>query len=258
MILPTRHFSPFKLFLHPPTRTALMLNPKVATTFTRRFLAQGFTTQLGHADPSDNRYRLMTLPRRFPTARIRDYAGFFRDPSRYELFAFARNPYARLLSAWRNKFLDAHLKTPDHSDAAYPASMRRRELGPLRRFAKSQGLPGGEPNTLVPFETFLRYAAAQPAGRRDHHWDTQESVLMADRLNYARIFRIEDEGPEGFFAIGTRLGFGEDWIRERLGRPVNRSKAQAGYTEETAALAQPLVQGDLLRFGYDPESWRSV
>lgn len=258
MILPTRHFSPFKLFLHRDSATALMLNPKVATTFTRAFLARGFTEHLGHADPSDFRYRPLSVPRRFPTAPLRDYLDFLRHPDRYALHAFVRNPYGRLLSAWRNKFLDAHLKTPDHRDAAYPRSMRWHELGPIRRFARAQGLPGGEEGTLITFDTFLRYAATRPEGARDHHWDTQAAVLMLDRLTYARIFRLEDEGDAGFLALGARLGFPETWTREMLARPpANRSKAAAGYSAETAALAQTLVASDLARFGYDPDSWRN-
>lgn len=258
MILPSRHFSPFKLFLHRETATALMLNPKVATTFTRAFLARGFTEHLGHADPSDFRYRPLKVPRRFPTARPGDYLDFFRNPDRYALFGFVRNPYGRLLSAWRNKFLDAHLKTPDHRDAAYPRSMRWHELRPIRRFAAAQGLPGGQPATLIAFDTFLRYAASRPEGRRDHHWDTQASVLMTDRLTYARIFRIEDEGDAGFLTIGARLGFPDAWMREMLARPpANRSKAAAaGYAPDTAALARALMGDDLTRFGYDAESWR--
>jgi hypothetical protein len=257
MILPSRHFSPFKLFLHRETGTALMLNPKVATTFTRDFLAKGFVAHLGHADPSDFRYRLLKVPRRFPTPPLRDYVDFFRHPEGYALYGFVRNPYGRLLSAWRNKFLDAHLKTPDHRDSAYPRSMRWRELRPIRRFAAARGLAGGAPGTLVGFDTFLRYAAAQPEGRRDHHWDAQESVLMMDRLRYARIFRLEDEGDAGFLTIGARLGFPEGWMRDMLARPpTNRSKAAAGYTPETAALARGLVAGDLARFGYDADSWQ--
>lgn len=258
MILPTRHFSPFKLFLHRGTGTALMLNPKVATTFTRAFLARGFTTHLGHADPSDHRWRALSVPRRFPVAPLGDYLDFLRHPDRYALYGFVRNPYGRLLSAWRNKFLDAHLKTPDHRDAAYPRSMRWHELGPIRRFARAQGLAGGERGTLVTFDTFLRYVATRPEGRRDHHWDSQERVLMMDRLTYARVFRLEDEGDAGFLEIGARLGFPEGWVREMLARPkVNPSRAAAGYAPETAALARPLVAGDLARFGYDADSWQA-
>lgn len=258
MLHPNRHFSPFKLFLDRGSRTALMLNPKVLTTFTRQWLADGFRDHRGLADPSQGRWRLLSVPRRFPIAPLRDYWAFVRAPGDFETFAFVRNPYGRLASAWKNKFLDGHHRSPDGSDAAYARSMRKHELPPLRAFARAQGLPGGTVNTLVPFETFLRYAASQPEGQRDHHWDSQATVLMCDRLQYSRIFRIEEDLEEGFLTLGARLGFPEPWVRARMDHRPNRSKRQAEtYTPELAALAQQLIGQDLLRFGYDPESWRA-
>lgn len=256
MLLPNRHFSPFKLFLDRNSHTALMLNPKVLTTFTRALLTEGYRDHLGHADPSDGRWSFLSVPRRFPMAPLHHYLGFLRDPAAYALFGFVRNPYGRLTSAWKNKFLDGHHRSPDGSDAAYARSMRKHELPPLRAFARKQGLPGGTPNTLVPFETFLRYIAAQPEGRRDHHWESQSVVLMCDRLRYSRIFRIETELEEGFLTLGRRLGFPDPWVSARMDRRTNPSKRQAAtYTPELAALAQSLIAQDLDRFGYDPESW---
>ncbi|SEN83468.1 Sulfotransferase family protein [Gemmobacter aquatilis] len=257
MLKPNRHFSPFKLFLDRESRTALMLNPKVLTTFTRQWLTDGYRDHRGLADPSNGRLRFLSVPRRFPMAPLRDYWAFIRDPAAFETFAFVRNPYGRLASAWKNKFLDGHHRSPDGADAAYARSMRKHELPPLRAFARAQGLPGGAPNTLIPFETFLRYAASQPEGQRDHHWDSQSTVLMCDRLRYARIFRIEEEKEEGFLTLGRRLGFPEDWVLARMDRRPNSSKRAAEtYTPALADLARGLIGQDLTRFGYDPESWR--
>lgn len=256
MLVPNRHFSPFKLFLDRRSRTAVMLNPKVLTTFTRALLADGYRDHLGHADPSDGRWRFLSVPRRFPMAPTADYLGFLWNPAAYDLFAFVRNPYGRLASAWKNKFLDGHHRSPDHSDAAYARSIRKHELQPIRAFAARQGLPGAEPNTLVPFATFLRYVASQPAGRRDHHWEAQSIVLMCDRLDYTRVFRIEDELEEGFLTLGRRLGFPDAWVLERLAKPANPSKRSATtYTPELAELARTLCGEDFARFGYDPGSW---
>ncbi|NUB46406.1 sulfotransferase family 2 domain-containing protein [Fertoebacter nigrum] len=257
MLIPNRHFSPFKLFLDKPTRTAVMLNPKVLTTFTRHFLTDGFAQHHGRTDPSEGRYRLLSVPRRFPVAPLTHFAGFIADPGRYALYALVRNPYGRLLSAWRNKFLDGHSRSPDHSDAAYSRGIRRNELQPLRRYAATHGLPGGAPATLIPFSTFLAYVASHPPGQRDHHWDAQTRVLMTDRLRYTRIWRIEDELPEGFLTLGQRLSFPETWIRHRLETPVNPSKGRASsYTPELATLAQRIIAEDLAHFGYSADSWQ--
>ncbi len=259
MFLPTRHFSPFKLFLDREARLALMLNPKVLTTFTRSLLADGYCRFRGLTDPSENRYRMLSVPRRFPVAPLADYMDFLRRPEGYTLYSFVRNPYSRLASAWRNKFLDGHNASPDGRLSAYPRSIRQSHLRPLRRFARDQGLPGAEDLTLVPFETFLHYAAQRPEGRRDHHWDTQSSVLICDRLSYTRHFRIEDDLNEGFAAIGLRLGFPEGWLRERLARRENPSVAAATvFDARIAALARPLCGNDLARFGYSEDGWQGI
>ncbi|WP_151720255.1 sulfotransferase family 2 domain-containing protein [Gemmobacter serpentinus] len=256
MLLPNRHFSPFKLFLHRPAHVAVMLNPKVLTTFTRALLTEGFRLHLGRDDPSEGRWPMLKIARRFPVAPMGDYIDFLRHPDRYETYGFVRNPYGRLASAWKNKFHDGHLKSPDGRDSAYPRSIRQSRLKPLRAFARAHGLPGGDAGTLVPFDTFLRYVATIPEGRRDHHWDSQSQVLMVDRLNYSAIWRIEDQLQEGFLALTRPLGFPEDWVMSQLERPRNPSKTAARiYTPELAALARPLCGKDLERFGYDPESW---
>ena len=255
MLIPNRHFSPFKLFLDKPTHLAVMLNPKVLTTFTRHFLTDGLATHQGRSDPSQGRYGMLSVPRRFPVAPISHYLGFIANPGSYDLYAFVRNPYGRLLSAWRNKFLDGHSRSPDHSDAAYSRGIRG-ELQPLRRYAAANGLPGGAAATLIPFATFLAYAASHRVGTRDHHWDAQTRLLMTDRLHYRHIFRIEDELATGFLTLGARLNFPEAWIRARLQEPVNPSKGRAAsYTPELAAIARQIIAEDLDHFGYDANSW---
>jgi hypothetical protein len=259
MFVPTRHFSPFKLFLDRPSGLALMLNPKVLTTFTRAMLTDGLAEFRGREDPSEGRYRLFSVARRFPMAPLSDYLGFFRDPLKYDLHAFVRNPYARIASAWRNKFLDGHTATPDGADAGYPRSVRQRHLKPIRRFARDAGLAGGETGQMIPFETFLHYAASRRPGSRDHHWESQTLVLMADRLDYARVWRIEDELALGFIEIGTRLDLPADWVMGRLAKPANPSQGKAPlYDEHLARLAEPLCGDDFHRFGYATDSWRTI
>lgn len=258
MLIPNRFFSPFKLFLHRESHTALMLNPKVLTTFTRSLLTDGYVEHLGHKDPSDGRWRMLKIARRFPVAPVRDYLDFLRRPDDYQIHAFVRNPYGRLASAWKNKFVDGHNKTPDGRDSGYPRSIRAQHLKKLRHFAKAQGLAGARPGELVPFETFLRYAAATPEHKRDHHWAPQTKVLMCDQLRYARIYRIETELAEGFSQVMGRIGLPVPWVVSRLGTQRNPSRTKgASYTPELAVLARPLCGDDLAAFGYDSESWKA-
>ena len=127
-ILRRRHFSPFKTYVNREHRTVVVLNPKVGTKSFRQALTDGMREVFGVTDPSEGRYRLFKKAREFQFARIRDYAHAFRFPGEYQFFCFVRNPYARLRSAWQNKFAYGHMQ-------GYSRSIRRRELGRLRRFA---------------------------------------------------------------------------------------------------------------------------
>ena len=52
-----------------------------------------------------------------------------------------------------------------------PAASKATAL--VRRFAVEQNLPGSDPESAIPFATFVSYVESQPEGRRDQHWDTQ-------------------------------------------------------------------------------------
>lgn len=256
MFIPTRHFSPTKLFISRKSELAVMLNPKVLTTFTAALLTDGYREFLGRDDPSENRYRVLNVARRFPIASLSDYLYFIRRPEEFKLYGFVRNPFGRIASAWKNKLYDGHHNSDDGRDSGYPRSIQQRHLRHIRKFATLHRLEGSETHSLVPIETFVRYAAAQSAGKRDHHWDAQTRVLMVDRLDYARIFKIESELEDGFLEIGKHLGFPDEWVRERLQKPRNPSATKAKvFDAALAELALPLCQDDLDRFGYAADSW---
>jgi hypothetical protein len=154
-----RHFSPFKTYVNRAHRTVVVLNPKVGTKSFRQALTQAMRELHGVTDPSEGRYRLFKKAREFQFAPIRDYAHAFRFSGEYEFFCFVRNPYARLRSAWQNKFAYGHAQ-------GYSRSIRRRELPRLRRFARAAGLPGGAEGAAIPFSTFLDYVESRIAAFR--------------------------------------------------------------------------------------------
>jgi hypothetical protein len=252
-ILREKHFSPFKTYVNRERRTVVILNPKVGTKSFRQALTDGMREVQGIADPSQGRYRLLKKAREFPFAPLRDYAHAFRHPGEYQFFCFVRNPYARLRSAWQNKFAYGHTQ-------GYSRSIRRRELGRLRRFAAAADLPGGAEGSAIPFETFLAYVESQPTGQRDHHWDEQYCVLLMDRVRYERCFRMEGEFGSGMRQIFERIGLtgaGMDRVLATQKNVSPRDEA-AVYTPELAARVQRLYERDFTLHGYDPESWRGL
>jgi hypothetical protein len=252
-ILTRRHFSPFKTYVNRGRRIVVVLNPKVGTKSFRQMLTDAMRELLGTKDPSEGRYRLFKKAREFQFAPIRDYAHAFRFPGEYQFFCFVRNPYARLRSAWQNKFAYGH-------EQGYSRSIRRRELPRLRRFARSAGLPGGVDGAAIPFPTFLAYVESQPAGRRDHHWDDQHHVLLMDYIHYEQCFRMEGEFVPGMRRIFECLSLTGPVVERLLTTRRNASPVEEApvYTAELAARVHQLYARDFARFGYTEDSWRGL
>lgn len=259
--MPNAHFSLFKTFVDRERSVALLLNPKVLTTFTRRFLVDGFEEFYGRSDPSEGRYKLVRNARRFPMARLRDYWHFRGHHEDYAVYAFVRNPYERVFSGWKDKFFDGHGRTEDGRTAGYDKFMRRGELRRARRFCAQAGISGGEDGTLVPFASFVKYFASQAPGERNQHWDHQTLVLQQPEIKLAGAFQIETELEVGMRSIAQALGFDPDWAVSRLKRKENVSSAwQDGHpmTEELASQIYDACQPDFETFGYDKDSFRAM
>jgi chondroitin 4-sulfotransferase 13 len=252
-MLGEKHFSPFKTYVNRAHRTVVILNPKVGTKSFRQALIDGMREIQGIADPSGGRYRLFRNARRFPFAPLADYAHALRFPGQYQYFCFVRNPYARLRSAWQNKFAYGH-------DTGYSRSIRRRELPRLRRFARGAGLPGGGEGEAIGFATFLAYVESQPSGRRDHHWDDQHQVLLMHRIDYTRWFRLEGEFEAGLAHIFDRIGLTGPAMQRILATQKNVSPRDEApvFTTELAARTLRLYQRDFALFGYPADSWHGL
>lgn len=252
-ILGRKHFSPFKTYVNRQRRTVVVLNPKVGTKSFRQALTDGMREVFGITDPSQGRYRMFKKAREFQFAPIRDYAHAFRFPGEYAFYCFVRNPYARLRSAWQNKFAYGHTR-------GYSRSIRRRELNRLRKFARGAHLAGAVEGSAIPFETFLAYVESQPAGTRDHHWDDQAQVLLMDDIRYERCFRMEGEFAEGLRQIFERIGLGGSAMERILATQRNVSPKDEApvYNADLAARVHRLFRRDFERFGYDADSWRGL
>ena len=252
-ILTRPHFSPFKLFVDRENRTVVMLNPKVGTWTLRDGLARGVCKFRGWSDASQGRFRLLSNARIFPSASLHDYLHAISHSNEYAFYAFVRNPYARVRSAWLDKLAFGHT-------TGYPRSARRRVIGPLRRLARRRGLSGGVPDSAVPFSTFLSYIEAEPAGRRDHHWDEQHAVLLMDDLHYTRVFRLETQFREGLTEIFARIGFASDWVDELVALRRNESTKNVGpvFNADLARRTHAIYARDFAELGYAEDSWRGL
>jgi hypothetical protein len=246
-----RHFSPFKIYIRRDLRMVVVLSPKVATTTFRKVLLDalrvtGTKPQLGRVWPFDYRRRhLFSSPS--------DYFDVFRRPELYRFYCFVRNPYSRLLSAWLDKFVLDLNKMP-------AARSMKRELPRIRKFAKARSLEGATPGSQMPFGTFVEYVKSQKEGSRNHHWDTQRSVLASDRIEYQSIFQLESEFTIGMSEIFSKIGVSQEWLTDALARPINASDkpVEPVYTKDMADSVYHLYRDDFEEFGYDRDSWRQL
>ena len=247
------HFSPYKVLINRERRTVVILNPKVGTTSFRNLAARAYVEVLGHGDASDGRYKFIKKARYFPFASVRDYYHAFSHPHEYNFYCFVRNPYARLKSAWVDKFENGH-------EWGYPRSIRGKLLRNIRQFAGCRNLPGSAPDTLVPFATFVDYIDSKQDGKRNHHWDVQHEVLMTDIIRYSHIYKMETQFVQGVVSIFDRLGIAESWTKKAIEKPSNESKKgkEAVFTPELAEQAKRIYARDFQIFGYDVDSWKGL
>jgi hypothetical protein len=100
----------------------------------------------------------------------------------------------------------------------------------------------------------MRCVASQQEGRRNHHWDTQSSVIQVQHFSFEKVFRMEDELEDCFTTVFERAGFERDWILDRLKNPVNpSSRGGAAFDDTTAQLAHDVYAEDFDNFGYARE-----
>jgi hypothetical protein len=152
-------------------------------------------------------------------------------------FVFVRNPYDRLLSAWKSKISSSH----DTHYEAVRQEMRAR-LG----------------HHDVTFGDFVRCltSSADAGLQADGHWERQTVVGLHDVIDYDVIARFENFAAE-FRAILQRLGAPADVVAlaDEVTNPTEPMPLTAAYDSDLAAIVYTYYREDFERFGYERDSW---
>jgi hypothetical protein len=211
--------------------------PKAASTRIRGTLARVAGRYIISLKPS--RWARFRGP---PGPRSMTKGAFFRLATGADTFrfSFVRNPYARAVSCWADKFHGKPLVPGNPTIDAYLAI--RRDLG--------ADFPAGADRNLS-FPQFVVFAAAAARRRSDIHIETQDGILSIPGIKLDHIGKVESFA-EDFVPVLDHLQ-ASDAVRRDALKPMNESRHDHWSAYYTPALADRIYgayECDFDRFGY--------
>jgi hypothetical protein len=211
--------------------------PKSASTRIRKTLArfEGRFSRSLKASKRSN-YRGPYGPRNMTIGSFQDLAI---SPATLR-FSFVRNPYARAVSCWADKFALKPLVAGDSFIDAYLAE--RSEIDP--------SLPKGADQSLS-FADFVTYVSAAAVAHKDSHIQLQSEILGIPGLRIDFIGKVESFNAD-FARVLDHLNATNNDRREAA-TAVNESRHDdwtTYYTPEIADRIYHAYEPDFDQFGY--------
>jgi len=151
-------------------------------------------------------------------------------------FTIVRNPYTRIVSAWRDK---VYLCEPSVEDV-YAA---------VRGAAPAMGR-----KHPIEFAEFVSYLESRITEAWDPHWQRQVDLAFPKALAFTHVGKTED--LDATIGILRRHLKHPKPLRFRTQRRV--IKPAAHYSEDLAQRVHALYEEDFTLFGYDPGSCRAI
>jgi len=171
-----------------------------------------------------------------------DFLSFIDSPKAQKHYdSLFRNPYARLLSAWSDRFQGKRLIDGKPSIEAYRA----------HRATISRLLPDGPDHTLS-FPEFVEFATATVDQRIDIHWQPQGDFASVPGLPLNLIGKVESFQTD-FAHVLNHIGVTNEARARYLQEAVNPSSHepwQQYYTDALAARVYRAYERDFDKFGY--------
>jgi len=221
----------------PAHKIIYVLVPKAASTRIRLTLASVVSRRMRTLNPTRRRKHRGPYGPRSMTI-----GSFFRLATSCETlrFSFVRNPYARAVSCWADKFCGKPLIAGDRFVDFYLAHRRTIDAS----------LPAGLDRTLS-FPDFVTFATAMAKRRGDIHVQTQADILSMPGIKLDFIGKVESF-QEDFACILDRIG-ASNALRREAAIPVNESHCDDWPNYYTGDLADRIYRAyecDFDRFGY--------
>jgi hypothetical protein len=146
-----------------------------------------------------------------------------------------RNPYTRLVSAWRNKIFLCEPQT-------------------IHLYLQIKGgLPGVHEKSLVSFEEFVEYLESKcDLSTCDAHWRWQINHTFLRAMRFSLIVKVE-QMTDGLRQFQQHLGL-SDYLPAN-GRNASVPFGSSPYSKELADRVYSLYRRDFEVLGYDRNTW---
>jgi hypothetical protein len=237
--LQSQAFRPDYLVNVLPTQGVIYLVvPKAASTRIRATLGAIDGRRSRSINP--NRRQRFRGPQGPRSMTVRSFHRLATSPATLR-FSFVRNPYARLVSCWADKFQDKPL-APGRSRLIDDYLASRRDIDAT--------LPAGADQTLS-FEQFVTFAAASASLRLDPHLQLQDDILSMPGIALDFIGRTESFDAD-FARVLHHIGVSDAIKGESHTRlnPSHHRQWPDYYTASLASAVHRAYQRDFDRFGY--------
>jgi hypothetical protein len=212
--------------------------PKAASTRIRATLAAVGGRHMRAIDfGRRNKYRGPYGPR---SMTVDSFHRLARSPETLR-FSFVRNPYARAVSYWADKFCGKPLVNGHDAFVDFYLAYRDEV---------DAHLPAGSDRTLL-FPEFVAFAAAMARRRRDIHVQAQDDILSMPGIKLDFIGRVESFRQD-FVRVLDHMGAPEA-VRGEAFIPLNESHVddwQEYYTGDLAHKIYRAYECDFDRFNY--------
>lgn len=185
----------------------------------------------------------------------KSFSGILKSEEFFK-FCVSRDPYDRLVSAFRNKIEGVESLDRDEKD------LYRDVINDILRTTRdtSKLTDQQSDNLPVSFDEFVNFITQQDPYQHDRHWLSQYTTMRPDLIDYDFIAKFESLHSD-LMKICDITSQSEE-ARQALAIHLNQSNWGASwksyYTEELANKVYTLYAKDFETFGYSADSWREA